>query len=230
MRNFLSVFAIMMLLSVQPLLAQEQDSTQVEEAAQDAEQAIDQAEEFAERNLNFGLRAGLNFSTLNSDEGINSDPKTGVSLGLFTRYQFSRSLSAKVELLYSMMGARDDAFSNFEDYAVNLNYLTIPILAEFMPVNNFRIELGPYFGVLLSSRQSFGALLPPEDVVVIETSEDDVSSVDVGFAIGATYEFSSGFGLGARYTQGFANALGTDFFGGASGANTSFQTALYYTF
>ncbi len=218
-----------MLLSAQTLLAQDQDSTKIEKAGQDAEQAIDKAEEFAQKNLDFGARVGLNFSTLNSNEVFNADPKTGLSLGLFTRYRFSKSLSAKLELLYSMMGARDDEFSIFKDYTINLNYLAIPILAEFMPVNNLRVELGPYFSVLLSSRQSFGELLP-EGTVRVNTSKDAVSSVDVGFAAGLTYEFPSGFGLGARYTQGFANALGKNFFGGASGANSSFQIAGYYTF
>ncbi|MEK6481999.1 porin family protein [Catalinimonas sp. 4WD22] len=229
MKTFL-IILITMPLWMHPLFAQEEDSTQIEKASQDVEQAIDQAEDFAEKNMNFGIRAGLNFSSLNDNEVLNSDPQTGLHLGFFGRYQFSRRLSAKAELIYSMQGARDDDFSIFEEYSVNLNYLRLPILAEFMVTNNLRIEIGPYVAVLLSSRQSFSDLQAEGGNELIMTDKAETNYVDAGMGIGASYEFPSGFGLGARYTQGFADALGNDFFGGASGSNTIFQTSAYFTF
>lgn len=231
MKGFLIFFAMVSLLA-QPLLAQEQaqDSTQLEESAQDAEQAINQAEEFVQRKMDIGIRTGLNFSSLNDNEILDSDPQTGLHLGLFGRYQLSRRLSAKIELLYSSQGARDDQFSIFEGYSIDLNYLTLPVLAEFMIVNNLRIELGPYIAVLVGSRQSFSDLQSEGGYELIDTSEAETNFVDAGFGVGTSYSFASGFGLGIRYNQGFVNALGNDFFGGASGSNTVFQASAYYSF
>ena len=137
----------------------------------------------------------------------------------------------KAELLYTTLGARADEFYVFDDYSVNLNYLQFILTGEFEVANGFRLELGPYLGVLLSSRQSFGDL----DINVAEDGRlqadaDDTNFVDVGFVIGSTYTFQSGFGLGLRYQQGFADALGSDFFQSASGSNSVIQLSTVYTF
>ncbi len=220
-------FCLLLSLSIHPLFAQQQP-TATDSAAAEVENALDEAVEFAQENLEFGVKAGLNFASFNDDQVFNADSRMGVHLGFFGRYLFSRRLSGKVELLYSSQGARTDEFSIFDNYAIHLNYLSIPILGEIMIADQLRLELGPYIGVLVSSRQSFKGLVGGREV--INTNNDKTNFVDVGVVGGISYNFPSGLGLGLRYNQGFADALGKDFFSDASGSNTVFQIATYYTF
>ena len=231
MRIFLTPCMITLLLTSQVVLAQEQDSLEVDQTANQVEQKLDDVAEYVERNAEFGIKAGLSFSSLNSTEAFGADPKTGLHLGVFGRYLWSDRLSGKVEVLYNIMGARSDRFYIFEDYSLNLNYLTLIASGEIEITQGLRLELGPYLGVLVSSRQSFS----DANIDAVREGEDraessDTNFVDVGLMAGATYTFDSGFGLAARYQQGFTEALGNDFFRGASGSNTAFQLSTIYTF
>ncbi|MGK7394906.1 MAG: porin family protein [Candidatus Cyclobacteriaceae bacterium M3_2C_046] len=217
MKDFLLLTTLLFFLAV-PVTAQNEEP--IEE--------IDQAINYLDRNVNFGLRGGLNFSSFNDDQVLNADLMSGLHIGVFGRFRISRYLAAKAELIYSMQGARADEFAIFENYAVNLDYLKIPILGEFIFGNKFVVELGPYFGFLLDSRQSFKQLEPINGD--FNVSEDDTNTVDIGFAVGGIYYFNQQWGAGIRYNQGFADALGDDFFQGASGANTVLQLSMLYHF
>lgn len=223
--KLLTITSILTFLFMSPLLAQEeQDTTRAEELDESVEQAID----YVERNFNFGVKAGLNFSTLNDNEYLRSNAQTRLHLGVFSRYRISNRISAKAELLYSMMGAKSNRFSIFDDYTLDLNYLSLPIMAEFNITDRIALELGPYVSVLLSSRQSFSNL--NENVDRVDVDNDQVNYVDVGAGIGVLYTLPTGFGAGIRYTQGFADALGDDYFGSASGSNSVTQLSVYYNF
>ena len=230
MKIFLPIFATVLLLS-HSLVAQDQDTLEVDQAANQVDQTIDEVAEYVERNAEFGIRVGLNFSTLNDDEVFNPDSKTALHLGLFGRYLWSERLSGKVEVLYSTLGARSDRFYVFDDYSINMNYLNLIISGELAVTEGFRLEIGPYLGVLLAARQSFHDI----DIASVgdgdeRANSDETNFVDVGLMAGATYTFQSGFGLGLRYQQGFADALGNDFFRGASGSHSVFQISTLYTF
>lgn len=193
-----------------------------------AEQEVDDAISYLDRNVAFGARAGINLSTFNDDQALNADQMLGLHLGVFGRYRFGEHLAAKLELMYSMQGARADEFSVFKEYAVNLNYLKVPVLAEVIFNNKVFVEVGPYFGFLLDSSQSFEEL--EENQSSFNVSEDDTNPLDLGFAVGVNYYLSDIWGLGARYNQGFADALGDDFFQDASGANSVIQFSTIYHF
>ena len=231
MKTFLTFFAGALVVMSHALIAQDQDSLEVDEAATEVDQKVEEALDYVNRNAEFGVKAGLNFSSLNSTEAFTADAQTGLHLGVFGRYLWSDLFSGKVELLYSTMGARSDRFYVFEDYSLNLHYLDIVASGEIMLTRGLRLELGPYLGVLLSSRQSFRDI-NLDDIRDGEAraGSDKTNFVDVGMMAGATYTFESGFGVGARYQQGFTEALGNDFFRGASGSNTAFQVSALYTF
>ncbi|MFP4093577.1 MAG: porin family protein [Cyclobacteriaceae bacterium] len=227
MRFFSLGILFAMLLAYSPLHAQEDTLRKTEEMEQ-VDQTIDEAISYLDRNFNFGVKAGLNFSTFNDDQFFRADMRTRLHLGVFTRLRLTQRLSAKAELLYSMKGARADQFSIFEEYAVDLNYLTLPVMAEFALTENVLLEIGPYIGVLLNSKQSFQNL--NDNLERFDTESDQTNFVDVGLGGGITYTADSGVGVGIRYTQGLADALGDDFFRNASGANSVTQVSAYYTF
>ena len=82
--------------------------------------------------------------------------------------------------------------------------------------------------MLVGSQQSFGDLDVAREGIAADA--DDTNFVDVGFVIGGTYTFDSGFNVGLRYQQGFADALGNEFFQSASGSNSNIQLSLGQTF
>lgn len=231
MRLFLACFATLLLMTSHALIAQDQDTLEVNQAANVVEETLDDVEEYLERNAEFGVKAGFNLSSLNSTESFGADSRIGLHLGAFGRYLWSERLSGKVEVLYSSLGARSDNFFVFEDYSLKLYYLDLIVSGEIMLTDGFRLELGPYLGVLLLSEQAFQDM----DLARIQegraqAESDDTNFVDVGIMAGGTYSFDSGFGVGLRYQQGFTEALGNDFFRGASGSNVVFQLSALYTF
>jgi hypothetical protein len=226
--KFFSLTLLAAILLVQnPLMAQE-DTVATSPEMEAVEEQVDQTISYLDRNFNFGLKAGLNISTFNDAEVYNADTQTRLHLGVFSRYRFTERLSAKAELLYSMKGARADEFSIFEEHSVDLNYLTLPVMAEFALTRKVTLELGPYIGVLLGARQSFDELELARESV--DLTEDDTNFVDVGIGGGLTYTGSNGVGIGLRYSQGLADALGDDFFRSASGSNSVIQISGYYHF
>lgn len=197
-------------------------------AQQGTEQEVEETVDFVKRNVDFGFRAGVNFSSFSDDNVLNADRLAGLHVGFFGRHSLSERLAVKGELIYSMQGARADEFSVFESYAINLNYLNIPVLAELTFGQNVRFELGPYVGILLDSRQSFKGLRQPD--TPLDVSEDDTNWIDLGVAVGMAYRMSESFSLGARYNHGFIDALGSGFFGRASGQNSVIQISGFYSF
>jgi hypothetical protein len=195
-----------------------------EEVAEDIEQAID----YADRTFSYGMRAGLNFSTFGEAEVLNPDRMTGLHIGLFARYEFSDVVGARVELIYSMQGARADEFSVFNDYAINLNYLNVPILLELTFADRVTVEAGPYVGFLVSSKQSFVGI--DQTAAPVDIDDDETNTVDLGLALGATYNFNARWGLGLRYNIGFIDALGDAFLNDASGGNSVLQITTHYNF
>lgn len=228
MRLFLTFFSAILLFSTHALMAQERDTLEVDQVGNQVEQKIEQAEDYLDRKAEFGVRAGFNFSTFNDAETFNPDSQTGLHLGLYGRYLWTERLSGKAEVLYSSLGARSDEFYIFDDYSIHLNYLQLILAGEFEVANGFRLELGPYLGVLVGSQQSFGGLDITREGV--EADADKTNFVDVGLVIGSTYTFDSGFNVGVRYQQGFADALGNEFFQSASGSNANVQISIGQTF
>ena len=228
MRIFSTFLVISALLVSQSVLAQEQDSLEIDQTANQVEEKLDDVAEYLERKAEFGVKAGFNFSSFNDAEVFRPDRQTGIHLGAYGRYLWSQRLSGKVELLYSSLGARSDEFYIFDDYSIHLNYVQLILSGEIALTKEFRLELGPYLGVLVGSQQSFGDLDVAREG--LEADADDTNFVDVGFVIGSSYGFDSGFNVGLRYQQGFADALGNEFFRSASGSNSNIQISLGYTF
>jgi hypothetical protein len=210
--------------------AQAQDNTPdtLDNKYPELEEGVEESITYLQQTFNFGFKAGLNFSTFNDAEKFNADTQTQLHIGFFPRYRLSSRISTKVELLYSSKGARADEFSIFEDYSVDLGYITIPVMGEFAITDRLAVEVGPYVGFLISARQSFNGLENrPQG---IDVSEDETNPVDIGLGGGIVYTGTNGLGVGVRYSQGLADALGDDFLRSASGANAVFQVSGYYHF
>ena len=124
-------------------------------------------------------------------------------------------LRVQPELVFSMQGGEDES----ENMKLKLNYINIPVLAQYMTNEGFRLQTGPQLGILTSAESKFG------DVEI--DSDDDVSTADFSWVFGAGYLFRSGFGIDARYNLGISNISDNESF---EARNRVFQVGVFYQF
>jgi opacity protein-like surface antigen len=107
----------------------------------------------------FGFNIGYNNSTASDDDG-RFDSGNGFNAGGSMDYYFSNTWSIKGKLIYDQKGWNNDLIEdtngNLYFTNVNLNYLTIPVMANWHFGNdrNWYLNFGPYFGFLLNARET----------------------------------------------------------------------------
>ena len=110
-------------------------------------------------DVEFGVNIGYNMSSVSNDQDT-SDSGNGFNFGGSLDYYFSPVWSIKGKLIYDQKGWNNDYIedSNGNVYPtdVNLNYLTIPVMANwhFGNKRNWYLDFGPYFGFLLDANET----------------------------------------------------------------------------
>ena len=109
-------------------------------------------------DVEFGLNIGYNNSSV-SDDRSTSDAGNGFNLGGSMEYYFSRDWGVKAKLIYDQKGWNNDLIDGpggTYPTNINLNYLTIPIMANWHFGNhrNWYVNFGPYFGFLLNANET----------------------------------------------------------------------------
>jgi maltoporin len=167
------------------------------------------------QETHFGLKAGLNSSSVKiSNGGEDYDSKTGFHVGGLAHIHIARHFAVQPEILYSTQGGK-----NGDDFKLKLNYINVPVLAQYMFDEGFRLQTGPQIGFLTTAKTKEGDL--EEDV------KDDLESIDFSWAFGASYLFPQGLGIDARYNLGISNISESDVF---EAKNRVFQVGLFYQF
>ena len=142
----------------------------------------------------FGIKGGVNFARYEIKDA-DTDFKTLWHAGLLAHLHMSDAFAIQPELVYSRHGSeRTIAGDNYDD--IN-QYLTVPVLFQFMTSNGFRIQAGPQIGFLLKATQ---------DIDGAETdTKDYYKKTDVALTGGIGFLTKSGFGLDARYVYGLTD-------------------------
>jgi hypothetical protein len=169
------------------------------------------------RHKNFGIKAGLNSYTVHNDEstaGFKS--KAGFHAGLLMHIHLSQSLAFQPELVFSTQGTKNDNANS----KLNLNYLNVPLLFQYMFDNGFRLQAGPQIGFLLNAKSE------------VNNSSTDVKSdfknIDLAASLGASYVHPpTGFGVDVRYNFGLSKINET---GSANLSNRGLQFGVFYLF
>lgn len=149
------------------------------------------------QNLAIGVKAGANFANLKADPS-NSDLSTKVDLhgGLLFHIHVNDKFAVQPEVVYSGQGAKSKANS---DNTINLGYLNVPILLQYMFSNGFRLETGPQAGILMSAKEK-------ANNVSIDI-KDELNGFDFAWALGLGYKSAGGLGVDARYNFGLADII-----------------------
>ena len=150
----------------------------------------------------FGIKGGVNFSNLYTQNVESNNVLTGYNAGIFSKIPITESLAIQPELLYTTKGAK----LTYNNYFVNgtakfnLNYIELPILLVINLTNNFNVHAGPYVAYLVDGNainDSQGTLFDIEN----NLKNEDFNKFDTGLSVGVGFD-SDQLGFGVRYNYG----------------------------
>jgi len=159
----------------------------------------------------FGIKGGLNYSTLAVDEADDETSRIGYNFGLFARTAPDQPIGLQVELLYSTKGSTTNYSTLFglieQEVDFNLNYLELPVLASFRIGSIVDLQVGAYAAYLLGAKaKSSGDLGSGSE----ELDRDNFTSLDYGIAGGVGFNLGPNAQLGVRYLHGLNNIADSD--------------------
>lgn len=163
---------------------------------------------------NIGVKGGLNLSNINGNG--KADVKPGLHLGLLSHIHLTKQFAFQPEIMYSAQGTKYGGSDN----SLNLDYINIPLLFQYMFDNGFRLQAGPQVGFLVNAKTKSGN--------TTVNVKDGYNSLDLGLSIGGSYVFvDTGFGLDARYNHGLSNIYDSNTL---NATNRGFQLGVFYLF
>ena len=154
------------------------------------------------------LKPLVGITVANITDG-NGDAKVGLAAGAELEYQMNETFALSVGALYSMQGSKND------EYKVNLDYINIPILANYYITKGLAVKAGiqPAFKVKAEAKVDGKSY-----------DMDGSKSFDLSIPVGLSYEISD-FVIDARYNWGMTKLLE-----GFDSKNSVFQFTVGYKF
>lgn len=145
------------------------------------------------QGVSFGAKAGLNLAGVNGDDTDGLDGRTAFHVGGVASIGISELFSVQPELIFSMQGAEAD------DVTLQLDYINLPIFADFQIAEGLSLQGGPQFGFNVNAKQEFEG-----NTATI----DEVETLDLGVGAGAQYRLPDlGLFFQARYVIGFSDFI-----------------------
>lgn len=167
-----------------------------------------------EQKVRFGIRAGVNLSTVNmSDQASVTDgvvtganSKTSYNAGLLVNIPLGTSaFRFQPEVGFSSQGARftGGTGTGFR-YENDLNYINVPLNFQWMvSPNGFFVQTGPQIGFLTSAttKNAEGAGAPADNTDM----KNQFNTTDFSWTAGLGFVSRIGLGIDARYNLGVKN-------------------------
>lgn len=173
-----------------------------------------------------GIRAGLNLSHFSKGDGYtyyynedlynpyinnnNNDgdfsSKPGFYVGFIGELHLTKYYTLQPEVVYSNQGSKVKTPLGNE-FNLDVSYLSVGIVNKFT-FNNFNIHLGPSVDI------------------EVDSNFDTDNDLDLGFQLGAGYNFTKNLGLEARIKRGVIPIVDTS----SNHDNVVYSLGLSYTF
>lgn len=170
------------------------------------------------QQVSFGIKGGLNIYDIHNSNNINYDPVVGFHIGGLSHIHLTKHFALQPEVFYSTNGANYKSGGN--DFRINLGYISVPVLVQYMFTNGLRVQAGPQVGFLVHAIS--------KDNNIKENIREDINAVDFSLATGASYQVpNTGFGFDARFNLGLSdlNKNGT-----VKSTNRGVQLGVFYLF
>ncbi|MDY6800939.1 MAG: porin family protein [Bacteroidota bacterium] len=103
----------------------------------------------------FGIRQGINYSSVLFSPGINQGIKLGYTGGFVFKYSNEKNLALQIELNFSQKGWLEDLDTLPNSYQRNLDYIELPFLTHiYFGKRNvkFYVNIGPSVGYLINDQ------------------------------------------------------------------------------
>ena len=164
-------------------------------------------------------KVGINLAKVTDAD--DASMKVGLVAGADLNYQIAEKFAISAGVFYSMQGAKEKVkvLGETINYKYNLDYINIPILANFYVIPGLAIKAGlqPAFNVKHKVKaESHGNST--------ETDIDKFKGFDLAIPIGASYEFGD-FVVDARYNLGLTKLWDYE---GSSSKNSVIQFTFGY--
>jgi hypothetical protein len=169
------------------------------------------------KSMQFGIKGGLNLSSLSSSDGSKSDNLLGFNLGVFDKFQVASMIAIQPEIYVTTKGSSvtyDNLFTN-GTAKFNLTYVEVPLLCVVNFTKLIDIQFGPYVAYMVD-----GKVTNVGNVGLFDYEKNinvnDYNRIDGGVVLGAALELGS-ITVGARYNWGLTKVgktktiLGSDY-------------------
>ncbi len=194
---------------------------------------------FAQKGFSWGAKAGLNLSTITNlkddFQGAPFDVKAPLYpnfyAGAFAEYRFGKLIGLQLEAVYSRQGGKlkvgpglGGAFDAKITY--KLDYINIPLLVKFYPIEKLSIELGPQFGFVTSAKAKIDGTIADNDIDETRNiPADTYDTFDLSLGMGASYRITKMIEVNARYNLGLTKII-TDSPGDVKAMNRVLQIGM----
>lgn len=159
-----------------------------------------------ENNIEFGLKAGLNYSNFILSNKFSSgfpgeyNAKFGFHIGGFLNLKISEKLQFHPELLFSSQNMDYNYNHGLtlegpdENYkaSINQSLIIIPLMVSYFVTENFDIEFGPQPGYVIDQKFSDNN----------NNAFSSYSKFEVALNAGVGYSFAHHYRIGFRYNYG----------------------------
>lgn len=203
--------------------------------------------------VKFGIKAGGNAASFSEQKLSINNQKIGFHAGAFVNIPLSQKFSLQPEVLYNQLGARSVISSTDvtiestniktqHEYKASLNYISVPLMLQMKPSQNFYIEAGPEFSYFLNGKTTGdrtittttgGTTTTQTESHSDEFNKDNIKKFNVGLGLGLGYDFTPNLGINARYVNSLthiANNSGIAEQDKNINTNRVFQLGLNYKF
>ncbi|MFV8345789.1 porin family protein [Flavobacterium sp. ZB4P13] len=165
----------------------------------------------------FGVKGGVNFSNLYTDDVDDNNMLTGFNVGFFAKLSIADNIALQPEISYTGKGAElvyNNAFVS-GTAQFKLDYIEVPLLLVVNVTKNFNIHAGPYAAYMVGAKttnKSDSGSYNFEDNI----DTDDFNKFDAGLAGGVGIDLEP-VSFGVRYNYGLTKI-------GKEDSSTSFSS------
>ncbi|MEC5394945.1 porin family protein [Bergeyella sp. RCAD1439] len=160
----------------------------------------------------FGVKGGLNVSSISKEGFSDAKSKAGYYAGVFMNAPIAENFSIQPELIYNNLGAKATSSTTVagttlssSTRTINLDYVTVPVMFQYHVVPQFYMEAGPEFGFLVNAKSKGETTIAGISTSFNNDIKDKMNTFNFGLGLGAGFNVTNNFGINARYVAGFTD-------------------------
>lgn len=169
-----------------------------------------------------GIKAGANF-TKNGFIAGDTKFQPGMTFGLTYEKRAIKVFGFEIGAHYNWKRSKSTDFVvdsiSFENFTTGFHYVEVPVVFKFYIFEWFNVNAGAYVSYLIAAKaegvDNFGVSniwnLISDGDFRDENGDAFLNRLDFGIHFGAEFVTRSGFGFGARYSQGFGDVTNNSF-------------------